>query len=101
MRLKVVSRTRDRTTITINQSVEAKEYASISDTNQIAHVDAELRRRELQLRSEWGRALIELGEEITSPLCLFIDGYERLAEVGSELLGWLWEEILLILARGT
>ncbi len=52
-----------RATIIISQSIEAKEFASMSGINQNAHVNAELRRRELQLRAEWSRALIELAEE--------------------------------------
>jgi len=43
--------------------------------------------------------LIELAEQSRDPLCLFIDGYERLAEVDSELTNWLWEALLLPLAR--
>ncbi len=88
-----------RTTITINQSIEAKEFASMSGINQNAHIDVELRRRELQLRSEWSRALIELEEEAEHPLCLFIDGYERFTETDPELTGWLWEQVLLNLAK--
>jgi tetratricopeptide (TPR) repeat protein len=88
-----------RAAIIINQSIEAKEFASMSGINQNAHVDTELRRRELQLRAEWSRALIELAEEAEHPLCLFIDGYERFAETVPELIGWLWEEVLLKLAK--
>src|SRR5258708_8178306 len=88
-----------RATIIISQSIEAKEFASMSGINQNAHVNAELRRRELQLRAEWSRALIELEEEAQHPLCLFIDGYERFAETDLELTSWMWEEVLLNLAK--
>jgi len=90
-----------RSTITINQNVEAKEAASISNVNLNAQVDVELRRRERQLRSELTRALLELAEECEHRLCLFIDGYERLAETDPELVGWLWEEVLLKLPTST
>ncbi len=84
-----------RATITVNQHVEARDSSSISHIQMDAHVNAELRRRELQLRAELTRALLELTEECENPLCLFIDGYERLAETDLELVGWLWEEVLL------
>jgi len=88
-----------RTTITIDLKVEAREYSHISDINQNVQVNAELRRRELQLRTELTRALLELAEESQRPLCLFIDGYERLVETDPELVGWLWEAVLLPLAK--
>jgi hypothetical protein len=64
-----------------------------------AQVNAELRRRETQLRAELSGALLELAEECAQPLCLFIDGYERLVETDPELVGWMWEVVLLPLAR--
>jgi tetratricopeptide (TPR) repeat protein len=88
-----------RATIVVNQHVEAKDASSISNIQMHAQVDAELRRREAQLRAELTGALIELAEACAHPLCLFIDGYERLAETDPELLGWLWEAVLLNLAK--
>ena len=55
-------------------------------------VTTELRRRELQLRSELTGALVELAEEGELPLCLFIDNYEYLAGAESELNDWLFGE---------
>ena len=88
-----------RAQITISQKVEAREHSRISDIQQSVQVNTELRRRELQLRAELTRGQLELAEASQHPLCLFIDGYERLAETDSELVGWLWEEVLLKLAR--
>ena len=90
-----------RVSITINQHVDAQEASSVSQTQMSASVNAELRRRELQLRAELTRALLELAEECESPLCLLLDGYERLAETDPELASWLWEEVLLNLPRHT
>jgi len=61
-------------------------------------VTTELRRRELQLRSELTGALVELAEEGERPLCLFIDNYEYLAGAESELNDWLFGELLSRLA---
>jgi tetratricopeptide (TPR) repeat protein len=88
-----------RAVITVNQHVEAKEASSISHIQQHVQVDAELHRRERQLQAELNRALLELAEECGHSLCLFLDGYERLAETDSELVGWLWEEVLLKLVK--
>jgi tetratricopeptide (TPR) repeat protein len=88
-----------RASIIIAPNVEASNQSSISNVSQSVQVNAQLRERELHLRSELTRALVELSEESTSPLCLFIDGYERLAEGDPELDGWLWEEILPELAK--
>src|SRR6266571_5170965 len=52
-----------RATIIVNQSVEAKEFSSVSQIQQTASVNVELRRREVQLRAELTRALLELAEE--------------------------------------
>src|SRR5207302_1710607 len=88
-----------RATIIVNQHVEATDASSVSNIQMHAQVNAELRRREAQLRAELTRALLELAEECDHPLCLFIDGYERLVETDPELLGWLWEAVLLTLAK--
>ena len=88
-----------RATIVVTQHVEAKDASSISHIQMYAQVDAELRRREAQLRAELTRALLELAEACEHPLCLFIDGYERLVETDPELVGWLWEAVLLTLAK--
>ena len=91
-----------RAAITIHQSVEAKDRSSIvTSVNQSVQVDAQLRERELQLRAELTRILLELAEETEHPLCLFLDSYERLAETGSEFEGWLWEHVLLSLAKAS
>jgi tetratricopeptide (TPR) repeat protein len=88
-----------RATIVVNQTVQATDASSVSHIQMHAQVNAELRRREAQLRAELTGALLELAEECAHPLCLFIDGYERLVETDSELLGWLWEVVLLNLAK--
>jgi tetratricopeptide (TPR) repeat protein len=88
-----------RATIVVNQQVEATDASSVSNIQMHAQVNAELRRREAQLRAELTRALLELSEECEHPLCLFIDGYERLVETDPELPGWLWEVVLLKLAK--
>jgi len=90
-----------RATITVNQSIDAKEGASVSSIQMSASINAELRRKELQFRAELTRALLELAEECEHPLCLFIDGYERLVETDLELANWLWEEVLLNLPKHT
>ncbi len=90
-----------RATITVNQHIEARDSSSVSHIQMNAHVNAELRRRELQLRAELTRALLELAEECEHPLGLFIDGYERLAETDPELVGWLWGEVLLKLPKSS
>ncbi len=90
-----------RATITINQQIDAKEAASVSQSQMSASVNAELRRRELQLRAELTRALLELAEECEHPLCLFIDGYERLIETDPELTGWFLDEVLLNLSKNS
>jgi AAA ATPase domain len=78
-----------RATITVNHVVEVKDSSSASHIQMNTQVNAELRRREMQLRAELTRALLELAEECEHPLCLFIDGYERLVETDPELVGWL------------
>jgi len=88
-----------RATIVVNQTVQATDASSVSNIQMHAQVNAELRRREAQLRAELTRALLELAEESQRPLCLFIDGYERLVETDPELVGWLWEVVLFNLAK--
>jgi hypothetical protein len=88
-----------RATIVVNQHVEATNASSVSNIQMHAQVNAELRRREAQLRAELTRALLELPEECEHTLCLFIDGYELLVETDPELPGWLWEAVLLKLAK--
>ena len=61
----------------LQQIIDAREDSSISSSPQSIQIRLELRERELQLRSEWSRALVELSEKMESPLCLFIDGFER------------------------
>jgi tetratricopeptide (TPR) repeat protein len=90
-----------RATISIQQQIEVRDHASLSDVYQNVQVDIDLPRRENQLRSELSRALIELAEGNERPLCLFIDDYERLIGTGSEIVGWLWEEILPGLVKGS
>jgi len=88
-----------RASIVVNQHVEATEASSVSNIQMHAQVDAELRRRESQLRAELTRVLLELSEECVHPICLFIDGYERIVETDPELVGWMWEAVLLKLAK--
>jgi hypothetical protein len=88
-----------RATIIVKQDVGATDSSSIANIQMNTHINAELRRRELQLRAETTRALLELAEECAHPLCLFIDGYERLVETDPELVGWLWEDVLLKLPQ--
>lgn len=83
----------------IQQTMVAGGLSSISDSPQSVQINAQLHERELQLRSESRRALIELAEKSKHPLCLFIDGYEQLTKTAPELTGWLWEQVLLELAK--
>lgn len=78
----------------LEQSLSASNAASISGISMNVQITTELRRRELQLRSELTGALVELAEESERPLCLFIDNYEYLAEAESELNDWLFGELL-------
>jgi tetratricopeptide (TPR) repeat protein len=78
----------------VEQSLSASNAASVSGISMNVQVTTELRRRELQLRSELTRALVELAEESEHPLCLFIDNYEYLAGTESELNDWLFGELL-------
>ena len=87
-----------RAIITIQQSVEANNQFSISGVNQGIQVNAQLHERELQLRSELTRMLMELVQKSEYPLCLFIDGYERLDEADTELASWLLGDVLFGLA---
>lgn len=82
----------------VDQSLSASNAASVSGISMNIQVTTELRRRELQLRSELTRALVELAEESERPLCLFIDNYEYLAGAESELHDWLFGELLSRLA---
>lgn len=87
--------------ITINQTVEAQGHSSISGVDMRVGITVDLQKRELHLRTQWSRALLELAEESKLPLCIFIDGYEQLVEsdpTGS-LVGWMWEDLLLKLAQ--
>lgn len=83
----------------IQQQIVARDQSLIATSPQSIQMNAQLREREVHLRSELTRALLELAEVGEQPLCLFIDGYERLTALGSELVGWLWEDLLLGLAR--
>jgi tetratricopeptide (TPR) repeat protein len=90
-----------RNAVTINQAVEVKENSIALNITQSTQIIIRLRERERQLRSELTHALLELAEECQRPLCLFIDGYERLVELDRELVGWLWEAVLLKLATSS
>jgi hypothetical protein len=90
-----------RAFIVVNQSVEATGFSTVSSSSQSIKINTQLRERELQLRSELSRALLELAEEITQPLCIFIDGYERLSETDADLVGWLLGEILPMLVKSS
>jgi len=79
--------------------VASGEQSSIATSPQSIQINTQLHERELHLRSELTRALLELAEAVQQSLCLFIDGYERLTALDSELVGWLWEEVLPGLAR--
>jgi len=79
--------------------VASGEQSSIANSPQSIQINAQLHERELHLRSELTRTLLELAEADQKPLSLFIDGYERLTALDSELVGWLWEEVLPGLAR--
>lgn len=87
--------------ITINQTIGVQEQSSLTGVEMHVGITADLHKRELHLRTLWSRALLELAEGSERPLCIFIDGYERLVEsdpTGS-LVGWLWEDLLLRLAQ--
>lgn len=83
----------------VKLSVEAIDYSSVSNITQNVQINTQIHVRERQLRAELSRAILELAEENEQSLCLFIDGYERLTETDTELEGWMWESILLKLAR--
>jgi tetratricopeptide (TPR) repeat protein len=87
--------------ITIHQTIGVREQSSLAGVEMHVGIIADLHKRELHLRTLWSRALLELAEGSEHPLCIFIDGYERL--VGSDptgsLVGWLWEDLLLRLAQ--
>lgn len=85
----------------VEQFLSAGNTASVSGITMNVQVTTELRRRELQLRSELTGALVELAEESERPLCLFIDNYEYLAEAESGLKDWLFSELLSRLAAAT
>ena len=84
---------------TIQQHLESRDQSSISNSSQSIQINTQLHERELHLRSELTRALLELAEESEHPLCLFVDGYERLTEAAPELIGWFWEEVVPGLAK--
>jgi tetratricopeptide (TPR) repeat protein len=81
------------------QMVVRGEQSSIANSPQSIQINTQLHERELHLRSELARALLELAESDQQSLCLFIDGYERLTALDSELVGWLWEDVLPGLSR--
>ena len=87
--------------ITINQTVEAQGHSSISGVDMHVGITVDLLKKEIHLRTRWSRALLELAEGSVRPLCIFIDGYERLVESDPtySLVGWMWEDLLLKLAQ--
>lgn len=88
----------DKANIIVQQSATASSQSRLDNIDQSVKIDA-LRKRELQLRLELSTALKELSEECQSPLCFFIDGYERLKETDQELIGWLLVTTLPTLAK--
>jgi len=87
-----------RTTVAVNQNMSAISGGSIDGTGQSVEISNQLHDRERHLRSELLRALSELCDVVTQPVCILVDGYERLAEADSELTAWLFEEALPRLA---
>jgi tetratricopeptide (TPR) repeat protein len=85
----------------IQLTMEASDQSSISASSQSIQINAQLHKRELQLRKELAGALIELSKGRDVPLFLFIDGYERLVETNLELANWLFGKILLDLTKTT
>jgi len=75
--------------VTINQFVGAKGGSEVSDVNQNVRIEVLNR-----LRDDLSDALVALSKHRERPLCLFIDGYERLAEINLELVKWLFSKIL-------
>src|SRR6266700_3213748 len=59
-----------RASISVNQSVYAYDQSIVSNVSQNTQIGTHFRERELHLRAEWSRALIELSEESTQPLSL-------------------------------
>jgi tetratricopeptide (TPR) repeat protein len=88
-----------RTGITVNLNMEAHDASTIQEASLHAQININLLQRELQLRSELSRALLELAEESMHPLCVFIDDYERLSETSVSLIDWLWDDLLLKMGR--
>src|SRR5204863_2981266 len=64
-----------RAAITVTQQVEASAQSSVSNVTQTIQINVQRHERALQLRSELTRALLELAEESTQPLCLFTGRY--------------------------
>ncbi len=92
---------RNRVKVEVKQAIELSDFASASVLSQNVTVNTQEGRREqeLRLRTELSRLLKGLAGKSKTPLCIFIDGYERLAQGDPELLGWLWEDILPGLAQ--
>lgn len=85
--------------VTINLSAEAKQESKVSHVEQNVHdVKIEVPRVETlqSLRDDLTYTLIEFSKHRQTPLCLFIDGYERLIETneGVKLIRWLFKEVL-------
>lgn len=87
-----------RLVMNIHQQTESSNHSMQFQVSQQIQINAQLRERELHLRAELRQALIELIEDSEQACCLFIDGYERLAETDIELTSWLGD-LLDALAR--
>src|SRR5439155_762451 len=80
-----------RVSVAINELGESTAITSAAENVQLS---SRLNQLELQLRSELTDALIELAQESQSPLCFFVDGYERLIESNLEAADWFLGDIL-------
>ncbi len=85
----------------IHLNMESSVQSSISNSPQRIQITTQLHERESHLRSEWSRALVELAEENEYSFCLFIDGYEHLAEEAPELTARLLEDVSPSLAKAS
>src|SRR5581483_10014877 len=83
-----------RVSNTVHVDVKADNQSLIFGISPKVHIDAQLQDRRIHLRNEMGNALIELSKARLYPLCLFIDGYERLQDAAPELTAWFFGDIL-------
>ncbi len=90
-----------RNAITVKVDVKAEGQSSISDVIASPQVDAQVRTRELHLRAQLSKALVEVSKSRQQPLCLFIDDFERLNDATPELVSWFFRDVLQGLSKAS